>query len=631
MKQETKQPKERKKIGFPRLVLESLPELWVMRVLSLLFISAILFGAEKLLSAILGVKIMALTSANLKMFLLSWQAPVVLVIAIVLSLLMIALDLFIQIQISGSLLRGKRASYFASLKRAFLNIRKFLNPAGISLLVYVLFGVPLVGIGFGVTVTQNFRLPNFIMGVVVKKPLYLTLYIAGCVALIIFGVLYIFAIHAVLLSDKTPEEAKKYSVHLLKKNWKKLILKMLLVLAAVALIHAGVSYLLDEAIPDALSAQEELLPIGHKDYNFMEQDENALLNLTQEDYDIIGYRMGISTVVFAGSFVEYMLILLLSAFVMLYFTKLYLQFDHAESSDTKLTYLNRPKTRTYIAKLITMILVFVLIFVFSFFVAVGFNLMMRDYRVPIIAHRGGGDLASENSAEGVVEAVRHGCYGTETDIQRTKDGYYIINHDDTFKRMAGVNKAAQNMTLEEIKELKVRDTSGKGGYVTIPTLEEFLDSGEGKIHYFLELKGATADRKMADDVVRMVKERGMEDDVTIISLKYDLISYVESTYPEMDTGVLFFLGTGNLQNLNCDMLIVEEGMATETMYQLAHDAGKKIVVWTVNSYEGLYDYLDDNLDGVITDAVEEAEKAEKDLESRSDLTMIKDRLQDVWN
>ena len=271
------------------------------------------------------------------------------------------------------------------------------------------------------------------------------------------------------------------------------------------------------------------------------------------------------------------------------------------------------------------------LFVFSFFVAVGFNLMMRDYRVPIIAHRGGGDLASENSAEGVVEAVRHGCYGTETDIQRTKDGYYIINHDDTFKRMAGVNKAAQNMTLEEIKELKVRDTSGKGGYVTIPTLEEFLDSGEGKIHYFLELKGATADRKMADDVVRMVKERGMEDDVTIISLKYDLISYVESTYPEMDTGVLFFLGTGNLQNLNCDMLIVEEGMATETMYQLAHDAGKKIVVWTVNSYEGLYDYLDDNLDGVITDAVEEAEKAEKDLESRSDLTMIKDRLQDVWN
>ena len=41
-----------------------------------ILVALLLFGAEKLISALLGVKIMAITSANLKTFFLSWQAPV---------------------------------------------------------------------------------------------------------------------------------------------------------------------------------------------------------------------------------------------------------------------------------------------------------------------------------------------------------------------------------------------------------------------------------------------------------------------------------------------------------------------------------------------------------------------------
>ncbi len=620
-----------KTVGFWRLVLESLPELWVMRMLTSFFVAGLLFLLNNIVSAMLGVKIRALTTANLRSFLLSWQAPVIIAITIAAAFLVVALDLFVQVQVSGDILRGKKAYYFPSLKRAFLNIRRFLNPAGISLLVYVLFGVPLVGIGFGIEATEHFRLPDFIMNVVRNKPLLHVVYVAGCIALVLFGVLFMFSVHAVLLSGKTAKEAKKYSVHLLKKNWKKLILPMAAVLISSFLIRMGVSYLLHEVIPDTLTSQEEMLPEGHKDYNFVDDLENGFAGMTPEEEDVLLYRIGTSTVVIVGGYVETIVYLLLSAFIMLFFTKLYLQFDHAERTDDKIGWFPRPKTAIYYGKIFGMIVFSVIVVVVSFVLAFGLNLVMRDYHVPIIAHRGGGDLASENSAEGVKEAVRYGCYGTETDIQRTKDGYYIINHDDTFRRMAGVNKAAQNMTLEEIKALKVRDTTGKSGYVSIPTLEEFLDSGAGRIHYFLELKGSTADRKMADDVVRIVKEKGLEEDVTIISLKYDLVDYVEQTYPEMDTGVLFFLGTGNLQNLNCDMLIVEQGMASETIYQMAHDAGKKIAVWTVNTHDALYDFLDDNVDGVITDTVELAETVEKELEKRSELTLIKDRVRNVWN
>ncbi len=630
-KQKEKKPKEQKAVRFPRLVLQSVPELLWVRILTSLLVALLLIGVEKLLSALLGTKITALTSANLKSALLSWQAPVILVVVLAMGLAVIALDLFVQVLISGAILRGEKAGFFSALKQAFLQIRSFLNPAGISLLVYVLFGAPLVGIGFSVEATENFKLPNFIMSVVRNKPLFLFLYIAGCAALVIFGILYLFAIHGVLLSGKTPSEAKKYSIHLLKKNWKKLIVQMGLVLVSVFAIRYAVSMVLQNAIPNALEAQEELLPDNHMDYLFVEDFENGFADMTDDKEAILQYRLGCSTAVLAGSFAESMLSLLLSAFVMLYFTKLYLQFDHAEQSDDRMEWLSRQKNAGFIAKLVCLIAFTAVILLASVFVAVTFDASMHRYQVPLVAHRGGGDLASENSADGVTEAVRHHCYGTETDIQRTKDGYYIINHDDTFKRMAGVNKASQNMTLEEIQALRIPDTRKTGGYVRIPTLEGFLDRGAGRIHYFLELKGATADRQMADDVVRIVKEKGLEDQVTIISLKYDLIDYVESTYPEMDTGVLFFLGTGNLQNMNCDMLIVEEGMATQAMYQLAHDAGKRIVVWTVNTHDALYDFLDDNLDGVITDKVELAEEVAQELEERTELQIIEDRLQDFWN
>ena len=41
-------------------------------------------------------------------------------------------------------------------------------------------------------------------------------------------------------------------------------------------------------------------------------------------------------------------------------------------------------------------------------------------------------------------------------------------------------------------------------------------------------KGETADRQMADDTVKAVREYGMEDECVLISLKYELIDYIET-------------------------------------------------------------------------------------------------------
>jgi glycerophosphoryl diester phosphodiesterase len=237
----------------------------------------------------------------------------------------------------------------------------------------------------------------------------------------------------------------------------------------------------------------------------------------------------------------------------------------------------------------------------------------------VIAHRAGGYEAPENTVAGLEASWKAGAFGAEIDIQRTSDGYYIVNHDSTFKRVAGVNKGPSEMSLEEIKELGVDGEP-------VATFEEMLEDCRGKLVLFTELKGKTADIQMAEDAVRMIKEYGMEDEAVIISLKYDLIDHIETHYPEIQTGYLAFASFGNTASLNCDYLALEEEIATPENIQSIHSNGKKVILWTINSKQSQRRFLCSNVDAIITDQVIQAEEIVSELEKRSDSERLLDAL-----
>lgn len=101
------------------------------------------------------------------------------------------------------------------------------------------------------------------------------------------------------------------------------------------------------------------------------------------------------------------------------------------------------------------------------------------------AHRGLHDKElPENSLAAFGAAVDRG-FGIELDVRLTKDGVLVVFHDDTLTRMCGVDKRVSELTLDEIKELKLA-----GSEYGVPTLEEFLDCVGGKVPLLIELKGA---------------------------------------------------------------------------------------------------------------------------------------------
>ena len=131
---------------------------------------------------------------------------------------------------------------------------------------------------------------------------------------------------------------------------------------------------------------------------------------------------------------------------------------------------------------------------------------------------------------------------------------------------------------------------------------------------------------MVDDVVNMVRQYDCVDDVALISLNYDVIDYAETTYPEFMTGTLFFAGLGDVTKLNYDLLIMEEETATSAQILSIHTAGKKAVVWTVNTETSLKHFLDSTADAIITDEIVLAEAVQKQLDSRTEYQVLQDRL-----
>ena len=611
-----KQKKELSNIGYPRLVFQAIPEIWSFQIIISLVLAFVVGIMSPLIRYIANSGRGPITTANIGSFILSFRFPLLLLLGIIFVLLFVILELFAQIYMCNAIITGEKAGILRSISQGVEGIRRFFNPMGVLVLLYIFIAVPLCGIGFSISLTKNFYIPHFIMEVVNKTPLYAVAYYGFIILLAVTGFTSVFTVHGVLTDGMTPSEARLHSVNIIKKNWKDFVVRMLRLLLICGIIQVVAWIFFNHELTKVV------------DY-FGTDVNNVRINLFEEDYgglstdelvDMILHRIGATFAVMMGDYLNSVVVMLIAGYIMLRFTRFYYEYSHGSCTLWK----QRPKKSRYFTKLIAMIVVFIIIGIGSLYIGLNYDQVVgRDEPVKIVAHRAGGTLASENSNEGLYKAIEHGCYASEIDTQRTKDGYYIINHDSDFGRLTGVAKAPEEMTLDEIKKLSITDTTGNGNKLSVPTLEEQLDIIKGKEKLFIELKGATADKRMVDDVVALVKSKDCVEDVALISLKYDIIDYAETNYPEFETGVLFFAGIGDVSGLNCDLLIMEEEMATFLRIQEVHAAGKQAIVWTVNTEESMDKFLDTKIDGIITDEIELAEKVEAAHKDRNEYDTIK--------
>jgi len=98
--------------------------------------------------------------------------------------------------------------------------------------------------------------------------------------------------------------------------------------------------------------------------------------------------------------------------------------------------------------------------------------------IKVWGHRGcrGSINPPENSVVAFETAMNQGADGIELDVFLSKDNQLVVFHDDALERMSDGCGAIVSLTLRQLKQLRLRDSSGQLTDAEIPTLNEVLDA-----------------------------------------------------------------------------------------------------------------------------------------------------------
>jgi glycerophosphoryl diester phosphodiesterase len=241
----------------------------------------------------------------------------------------------------------------------------------------------------------------------------------------------------------------------------------------------------------------------------------------------------------------------------------------------------------------------------------------------VIAHRGASLLAPENTIAAFKLAVELGADAIEFDVKLSCDGCPVVHHDMKLGRTTTGNGRVKDHSIGELKKFDAGvKFSKKFVGESIPTLKEVVSEFQKDILLNIEL---TNYNDPLDDlpgsVLKLVKEYADLEKILISSFNPLALREVRKTNSEVRTALLLAPNLPNiihhwLQRLTPHQdLHPHRGMVTEDMIKRIHQSNGRVNAWTINDYQHMVELLEKGINGIITDDVETALRARRDVYS----------------
>jgi glycerophosphoryl diester phosphodiesterase len=251
--------------------------------------------------------------------------------------------------------------------------------------------------------------------------------------------------------------------------------------------------------------------------------------------------------------------------------------------------------------------------------AADYEFFRQDASRPlVIAHRGGGALAPENTLYAFRRAIDLGADVLELDVRGTADGKLVVMHDATLDRTTDGAGQVNEKTLEELKKLDAayRWTTDSGKTyplretgITIPTLEEVFTAFPG-MKFNIEPKQAAP--SLVKPLCEIIRRHKMADKIVVGSFNQTVLDDFRRECPEVATSAspyevgkfltLYKTGLQESYSPRMQALQIPEYIdVTSEFIDAAHKRNLKVHVWTVNDPAEMQRLLDAGVDGIITD------------------------------
>ena len=230
----------------------------------------------------------------------------------------------------------------------------------------------------------------------------------------------------------------------------------------------------------------------------------------------------------------------------------------------------------------------------------------------IVAHRGLSGIERENTCPAFVAAGNRNYYGIETDIHVTKDGKFVVIHDETTKR---VSLEKYDINVEEndydaLKDIVLPDKDGSfsRGDIRIPLLCEYVNICKkyGKV-CVLEIKN----RFSYDDLVKTVKEiEELEylDNIVFISFCWENCVDLRAILPDAK---IQWLTSEEITDEKIEQLVehkleldIYHIRLTKEMVEKLHSKGISVNCWTCDDKARADELIEMGVDFITTNILE---------------------------
>src|SRR6185312_932346 len=229
-----------------------------------------------------------------------------------------------------------------------------------------------------------------------------------------------------------------------------------------------------------------------------------------------------------------------------------------------------------------------------------------SWRFPrIVAHRGGGRLAPENTLGALRLGASLGFKGVEFDVMLARDGTAMVIHDETVDRTTDGRGSVPAMTYAELQRFNI-------GKEKIPTYEQVVRlCRELGLWANVEIKPAQGHERATGKAVAALSRdlwRGAPVLPELSSFSIEALEEARAEAPELLRGYL--VGrvpadwSATMQRLGCVALHCNYKAFTAEIARAAHDAGYGVALWTVNEPADARHALALGADCLITDALD---------------------------
>lgn len=229
----------------------------------------------------------------------------------------------------------------------------------------------------------------------------------------------------------------------------------------------------------------------------------------------------------------------------------------------------------------------------------------------LIAHRGAGRFAPENTLAAMRLGANYGFTMVEYDVKLTLDGVAVLLHDDQVNRTSNGAGNAADQSFNELAKLdfgawRSKEFAGE----PIPTLYAIAAFTQANgIFSNIEIKPHTgADVITGTEVARLARQlwAHAETPPLLSSFSEVALDAALQQAPELPRALLIERELpddweSRLTRLGCVGLNINNKFASRRTIEMAHKAGYKIGIWTVNDPRRARELLDWGSDLIFTD------------------------------